>query len=134
MKVYTCESDYIEIKAQLSSVNTYYHSIQNKIDINIKDELDRKQKHVDEIHELNININDERRLVLLTKEICTGIEDRHNDVVREIQTLQKWSKRQRMSSRWKWMKLKKNLRRSLKFLQKKKCYLMLINYQKCVRI
>ena len=89
MKVYTCESDCIETKAQLSSVNSRYLSTQNKLDINLKDQLESKQKHVDEIHELNIDINNERRLVLLTKENCARIEDRHNDVVREMQTLQK---------------------------------------------
>ena len=36
MKVYTYESDYIEIKAHLSSVNSHCLSIQNNLDINLK--------------------------------------------------------------------------------------------------
>ena len=44
---------------------------------------------MDEIRELNIHINNERRLVLLTKDKCARIEDRYNDVVRKMQILQK---------------------------------------------
>ena len=44
---------------------------------------------MDEVRELDIYINNERRLVLLTKDKCARVEDRHNDVVREMQILQK---------------------------------------------
>ena len=69
IKVYIYESNCIETKALFFSANSRYLSIQNKPDINLKKQLESKQKQVDEIHELNIVIDNERRLVLLTKDI-----------------------------------------------------------------
>jgi nucleoprotein TPR len=73
-----------ELSSQVSSLKMHNESFRRRMETSQKELLDKEQDHADFVHELQIEVQTERRLVSLNKENIVRLEERYNDVVREM--------------------------------------------------
>lgn len=76
-----------ESLSELSSQKMYNESLKRRLEMSQRELLEKEENHANTIHELRLEVQTEKRLVALNKENMNRLEDRYNDVVREIQSL-----------------------------------------------
>ena len=82
-----CESEKENLELQLSLNVNKLDRLEDRLEKVQKSLLDTEQNHVDEVHQLNVEIQAERRLVVLKSENIARVEERYNDAVREIESI-----------------------------------------------
>lgn len=86
-KLNETESQKSDVESELSLVKLKMNAMQSRIESVQKSLLVKEKDHADIVHELNVEIQAERHLVLLKKEHIARVEDRYNDAVREIESM-----------------------------------------------
>jgi len=76
-----------ELDSEANRLKLNNESIKRRLDSSQKQLLNNERENADMVHELNMEIQSERRLVTLNKENLARVEDRYNDVIREIESM-----------------------------------------------
>lgn len=77
-----------ETQSEKSILELQTKSLRKRFDSSQSQLLQKEQEHGDEVHELKVEIQSERQLVSLQKESIARLEERYNDVVRDMTSLQ----------------------------------------------
>ena len=78
------KTDRDELSSHASSLKMSCDSFRKRLESSQKMLLEKEQDHADTVHELNLEIQTERRLVSLQKQNVGRLEERYNDVAREM--------------------------------------------------
>jgi len=88
-KIDNLTTTYNDTSLEVSSLETQLETALKKMDA-VQSELKEKvSSHADVLHELELEIQTERRLVSLNKENAARAEDRYNDAIREVQSMKR---------------------------------------------
>jgi nucleoprotein TPR len=80
-------ADYDDAISKVSMLSMQNETQKKRVEMGQKELLQKEQDHADVIHELNLEIQAERKLVVLNKENYARLEERYNDAVREIKSM-----------------------------------------------
>ncbi len=76
-----------ETQSEAVALKMKNESLQKRLEASQTQLLQNEQDRADTAHELNMDIQSERRLVALNKEQISRLEDNYNDVVREMESM-----------------------------------------------
>jgi nucleoprotein TPR len=86
-ELHSVKSKHEELTASNENLKIKYTSALKRLDSLQKQLMETEKNHSDEIHHLNSELTTERRLVALTKEQAARMEDRYNNVVRDMESM-----------------------------------------------
>jgi len=81
------KAEYDEAISKVSILGMQNETQRKRVEMGQKELLQKEQDHADIVHELNMEIYAERKLVALNKENYARLEERYNDAVREMKSM-----------------------------------------------